>query len=129
VSVTVVNDTSSNGIETTNAAALRKAGYKTVVPAATSEVLAKTTIQYPKGQESAAKALQAQVPGAVMDRSSQVVGVTLLLGNNGVQVKSRMASVPSRSPTANSPTSTSSGGTVASSAPKITTAADTGCID
>lgn len=133
VTVTVLNDTNSNGIETANATALRKLGFKTTVPPATSDVLAKTTIRYPKGQESAAKALQAQVPGAVMVRSSSVTGVTLLLGNNGVQVKSLMPVKPagsaSSSPAAGGSTPASSGSSTSSSAPKVTTAADAGCID
>jgi LCP family protein required for cell wall assembly len=120
VTVAVVNDADANGLEVTNAAALRKAGFKTVVPAATSDVLAKTTIRYAKGMESQAKALQAEVPKAVMIRTSAVSRVTLLLGNNGVQVKSLMkATSPSQSTTATSSSST----------PVVTTAADGGCIN
>ena len=69
---------------------MRKVGFKTVLKAATSDVLDKTTIRYPKGQEAAAKAVQAQVPQAVMEQSAAVTTVTLVLGNNGVQVKSLM---------------------------------------
>jgi LCP family protein required for cell wall assembly len=106
VTVTVVNDTNSNGVEVTNAAALRKVGFKTVLPAATSDVLDKTTIRYPKGQEAAAKAVQAQVPQAVMEQSAAVSTVTLVLGNNGVQVKSLMpATTPTTAPTSAAPTS------------------------
>jgi hypothetical protein len=122
VNVTVVNDTNSSGLETTNAAALRAAGFKTTVPAPTSDVLARTTIRYAKGQESAAKALQAQVPKAVMVRSSTVTGVTLLLGDNGVQVKSLMPTAPKS--TAPQPTTPST-----SSSVPVTTAADAGCIN
>jgi LCP family protein required for cell wall assembly len=120
VTVSVVNDTNSNGLETTNAAALRKAGFKTTIPAPTSAVLDKTTIRYPKGQESAAKALQAQVPGAVMSQTTSVSAVTLVLGNNGVQVKSLMPA----SSTTPAPAPATSG-----SAPVVTTAADGGCIN
>ncbi|MCW2493407.1 MAG: LytR family transcriptional regulator [Frankiales bacterium] len=122
VNVTVVNDTNSSGLENTNAAALRAAGFKTTVPAPTSDVLAKTTIRYAKGQENAAKALQAQVPKAVMVRSSTVTGVTLLLGDNGVQVKSLMPTAPKS--TAPQPTTPST-----SSSVPVTTAADAGCIN
>ncbi len=66
--------------------------------------------------------LQAQVPGAVMVRTSQATAVTLLLGNNGVQVKSLM---PAASASATPPAAMAS----PSSATKITTAADAGCID
>jgi len=123
VTVQVVNDTNSNGLETTNARQLQALGFKTVVPAATSDVLSKTTIRYAPGQESAAKALQAQVPGAVMVASRDVSAVMLVLGNNGVQVKSLMPkTAPPSTPKASStPTS--------SSAPAVTTAADGGCIN
>jgi LCP family protein required for cell wall assembly len=126
VTVTVVNDTNSNGLETTNATALKAAGFKTVVPAATSDVLDKTTIRYAQGQESAAKALQAQVPGAIMQRTAAVTAVTLVLGNNGVQVKSLM-------PVTTKPTTPSSSAAPTSSAgvggTTVTTAADAGCIN
>ncbi len=90
VTVRVINDTNANGLEKTNAEALQAAGFKTEIPPATSDVVAKTEIRYRPGQESAAKALQAQVPGAVMEASSEVDAVTLVLGENKVQVKSLM---------------------------------------
>jgi LCP family protein required for cell wall assembly len=127
VTVNVVNDTNSDGLETTNAAALRAAGFTVSVPAATDAVLAKTTIRYPKGMESQAKAVQAQLPQAVIEPSSAVKVVTVLLGNNGVQVKSLMARVGSPSPgTGSSAANTPAPST---SVPKVTTAADAGCID
>lgn len=130
VTVTVVNDTNSNGAEAANASALRAVGFKTTIPQPTSEVLAKTTIRYPKGQESAAKALEAQVPGAIMVRSTAVTSVTLLLGNNGVQVKSLMP-VKSSAPAATAPTTSASAAPTptSSGATKVTTAADAGCIN
>ena len=125
VTVTVANDANANGLETTNAAALNAAGFKTVVPPATSAVLAKTTIQYPSGMESQAKALQAQVPQAVMLRTPAVTTVTLALGNNGVQVKSLMPVAPPSS----SHAAPSTAAAPTSSGPAVTTAADAGCID
>ncbi len=68
VTVRVINDTNSNGLEKTNAEALQAAGFKTEIPPATSDVVAKTLIRYAPGQEAAAKALQVQVPGAVLER-------------------------------------------------------------
>ncbi|MGX7680070.1 LCP family protein [Jatrophihabitans sp. DSM 45814] len=130
VTVTVVNDANANGLENTNAAALRQAGFKTVIPPASSDVLAKTTIRYATGQEAAAKAVQAQVPGAVLERSADVTGVTLLLGNNGIQVKSLMPATPTTpaapaktTAIAAAPVSTAPGNTT------VTTAADAGCIN
>jgi len=122
VTVQVVNDTNSNGLEKTNAAALQAAGFKTEIPPATSDVVAKTLIRYPAGQESAAKAVQAQVPGAVLEVSSEVTSVTLVLGENKVQVKSLM---PTPAPGSSSATPQPG----QSSSPAVTTAADAGCIN
>ncbi|HEX2902136.1 MAG TPA: LCP family protein [Jatrophihabitans sp.] len=129
VTVTVVNDTSGNGLEQTNAAALQKLGFKTVVPAPTSDVEAKTLIKYPKGDESAAKAVAAAVPGAVLTQASDVQSVTLVLGNNGIQVKSLM---PVQPPAGGSSSAATSSGSPASSSPDGTTtinAAQAGCIN
>lgn len=120
VTVSVVNDTNSNGLEQTNAAALQKLGFHTTIPAATTDVVAKTVIEYPKGDESAAKAVAAAVPGATLTESTKVSSVTLVLGNNGVQVKSLM---PSGSSSSASATPTGSDGTV------TTNAAQAGCIN
>jgi hypothetical protein len=84
--------------------------------------VARTLIRYAPGQESAAKALQAQVPGAVLEATSGVSSVTLVLGENKVQVKSLM---PTPAPGS---ASTSAKPGVASS-PAVTTAADAGCIN
>jgi len=124
VTVQVVNDTNSNGLETANAKALQQAGFKTQIPPGTSDVLDKTTIRYAPGQEGAAKALQAQVPAAVLERTNEVGTVTLVLGNNGVQVKSLTRATPPSQ--AQSSTATPA---PASSTPPITTAADAGCIN
>ena len=121
VTVSVVNDTSSNGLETTNAAALAKLGFKTKVPPANSDVIAKTTIRYPKGAEGAAKAVLAAVPGAQLIQSNDVSTVTLLLGNNGIQVKSLMPAGSSTPASSAASGSTPPAGTV--------NAASAGCID
>jgi LytR cell envelope-related transcriptional attenuator len=119
--VAVVNDTNSNGLEQTNAAALRKLGFKTAIPAATSDVVDKTVIEYPKGAESAARAVAGAVPGAALSESSKVSTVTLVLGNNGVQVKSLMPAGSSSATSSTQPAS--SDGTV------TTNAAQAGCIN
>lgn len=124
VTVTVVNDTNSNGLEQTNAAALQKLGFKTTVPAPTSDVEAKTLIKYPKGDEAAAKAVAAAVPGAVLTQSTDVQSVTLVLGNNGIQVKSLMPAKASGAATGSASAAPSStDGTV------TTNAAQVGCIN
>jgi LCP family protein required for cell wall assembly len=123
VTVNVVNDTNSNGLETTNAAALTKLGFTTKVPPATSDVIDKTTIKYPKGAEGAAKALLAAVPGAQLTQSNDVSTVTLELGNNGIQVKSLM-------PAKSSPAKSSAASRPSSSTPSDTiNAASGGCIN
>jgi len=105
---------------------LQQAGFNTQIPPATTDLMAKTTIRYPAGQESAAKALQAQVPGVVMVRTHDSSGVMLLLGNNGVQVKSLMSA--SHTPTGGQ-TSSSSASSSSSGSASVTTAADAGCIN
>ncbi len=124
VTVAVVNDTNSNGLEKTNAAALTKLGFTTTVPAPTSAVLDKTTIKYPKGAESAVKALQAAVPGAVLSQTNDVSVVTLVLGNNGVQVKSLMPANSGGSSAAQSSSAPTSSANTA-----VTNAATAGCIN
>jgi LCP family protein required for cell wall assembly len=121
VTVRVINDTNTNGLEKTNARALQAAGFKTEIPPASSDVVAKTVIRYAPGQESAAKALQAQVPGAELERTPDVTSVTLVLGENGIQVKSLMPKTPSNTA---KPTPSKS-----APAPGVTTAADAGCIN
>lgn len=123
VTVAVVNDTNSNNLEQTNAAALAKLGFKTTVPAPTSDVVDKTVIEYPQGQEGAAKAVAAAVPGAAVSQSSKVSTVTLVLGNNGVQVKSLMPTGSSSAPSSTNSAPPSSDGTV------TTNAAQAGCIN
>jgi hypothetical protein len=125
VTVQVINDTNSNGLETANAKALQVAGFKTEIPPASSDVVAKTAIRYAPGQEAAAKALQAQVPGAVMQRTTAVTAVSLVLGENGVQVKSLMP----KSSASTGSTSKPGSSVPKSSAPAVTTAADAGCIN
>lgn len=123
VTVTVVNDTDSNGLEQTNAAALQKLGFQTTVPPATSAVEAKTLIKYPKGSEAAAAAVLAAVPGAVLTQASDVSSVTLVLGNNRIEVKSLMPAKPTSPSSSAAPTPAASDGTV------TTNAAQAGCIN
>jgi LCP family protein required for cell wall assembly len=124
VTVRVINDTNTNGLEMANAEALQAAGFKTEIPPASTDVVAKTLIRYAPGQEAAAKALQAQVPGAVLERSPEVSSVTLVLGENKVQVKSLMPPAPK--PSASASGSVKPG---VAATPPVTTAADAGCIN
>lgn len=85
--VDVLNGAGVAGVAGANAQALREAGFavRTVSDAVTT---AATTIRYPDGMQAQAKALAAQVPGAVLSKSSSVAAVTLIIGQNNVQVAS-----------------------------------------
>jgi LCP family protein required for cell wall assembly len=134
VTVAVANDTNSNnGVEKTNATALKSLGFTATIPPATSTILDKTTIEYPPGSESAAKAVENVVPGAVMQSDSSVSGVVLALGNNGVQVKTLTKSSGSSTPSASAASAASaasSAGSGSPTAPTVNTANQaSGCIN
>jgi LCP family protein required for cell wall assembly len=86
VSLDVLNGTSGPGLAGRNGDALRAAGFR-VDTVDSTDPTATTTVEYPDGAQSAAKAVAAQVPGAQLVRASSVRKVTLVLGSNGVQVK------------------------------------------
>jgi hypothetical protein len=121
--VDVWNGSGVNLRATKNAEALRALGFTTNVPQGNPDQLAATTIRYAPGMEGAAKTLAAQIPGAQIVRSRAVQNVTLILGANGVQVKSLMPVASSTPPTSTPPSQGSS------SAPSVTTAAAAGCIN
>jgi LCP family protein required for cell wall assembly len=85
VSVDVLNGTSGSGLAGRNGDALRAAGFH-VDTVDSTDPTAATTVEYPDGAQSAAKAVAAEVPGAQLVRASSVRKVTLVLGSNGVQV-------------------------------------------
>ena len=110
VTVTVLNGSSTNGAAASNTATLAALGFKTGTPGSTSTT-ATTTVEYPPGMESAAKAVAAHVPGAAASSTTSVNGVTLVLGTDGLQVTSTSASSssasgPSPAPTPSGPTKT-----------------------
>ena len=105
--VTVLNASDANGVATQNADQLNAAGFKAVVGTNNSGSIPTTTIEYPSGMANQAKTLSAQIPGATVVQSSQVSGVTLELGTDGLQVKGLSGSTPSAgSSAAATPTST-----------------------
>jgi len=126
VTVTVVNDSDSLGRENANAAALRKLGFKTTVPPATTDVVQKTTIEYPPGADTAARAVAKVVPGAALSQSDGVSAVTLMLGNDGVQVPSAGSSGGS---SGSSSATGQSSAPASASHPVTTNAAQAGCIN
>jgi LCP family protein required for cell wall assembly len=124
--VDVMNGSGVNLRATNNANALKQLGFNTNVPQGEPDALIATTIRYAPGLEGAANTLAAQIPGAKLVRSRQVQNVTLILGSNGLQVKSLMpvASTPTP-PKSTQPQATPS----ASSGAGQTTAATGGCIN
>lgn len=107
VTVTVLNGGTVNGAAAANTQTLDAIGFRTGTPG-DAGTQATTTIEYPPGQESDAKALAAYVPGASVEATSSVHGVTLVLGTDGLGV-SRSSSGAS--------SGTSSGGSGSSATP------------
>lgn len=118
VTVTVLNGSSTNGLAASNTATLAALGFKTGTPGTTATT-STTTVEYPSGMESAAKAVAAHVPGATVSVTASVSGVTLVLGTDGVQASSASASTGSASG------SSGSSGSSSSSAPTPTAPAKT----
>lgn len=100
VVVTVLNGSGTAGAATEATATLASLHFKTLAPG-NAALQSKTTIEYPAGKESAAKALASYVPSAAVISSSTVDGVTLVLGSDHV-----MPAAPTTAPATGSPTST-----------------------
>lgn len=85
VTVTVLNGGAANGAATDGTKIFAGAGFKTSTPGDTTSTTT-TIIEYPTGQESAAKAVAALLPG-VQAVVAPVSGVTVVLGSDGVMPK------------------------------------------
>src|SRR6185437_3456731 len=108
--VTVLNGGSENGAAGTATQAFAAAGFKTGAAGdASSEQT--TTIQYPSGQESQAKAVAALLPGAAVQETSSVKGVTVVLGEHGLMPTAHGAASTGQAPAAPAPAPTHSGAT------------------
>jgi LCP family protein required for cell wall assembly len=83
VTVKVVNGTGTPGLAASTARTLQGLGFHIAGTGNTDGTTRLTTVTYPAGKEAEAKALAAQVPGAVVARSSSVSQVTLTLGTDG----------------------------------------------
>ena len=97
--VTVLNGGSANGAAGEATKTFASAGFKTGTPG-DADSHATTLIQYPSGSEAQAKAVAAYLPGATVQETSSVKGVTVVLGEDG-----KMPAAPA------------SGGSAAGSAP------------
>ena len=85
VTVTVLNGGETDGAAAAATSTLSGLGFGTGT-AGSADTRLTTTIEYPTGMEAQAKALAAYVPGAIVDLSTSVSGVTLILGNDGLTV-------------------------------------------
>jgi LCP family protein required for cell wall assembly len=83
VTVTVLNGSGVGGAAADGTQTLAGFGFLTGSPG-NADLRDTTTIEYPPGQESGAKALAAALPGADVLASASVDGVTLILGANGM---------------------------------------------
>jgi len=81
--VTVLNGGSMNGAAGTATQTFKAAGFKTGT-AGDANSQQTTTIQYPSGQESQAKAVAALLPGAAVQETGSVKNVTVVLGEDGL---------------------------------------------
>ncbi|WP_426625194.1 LCP family protein [Leifsonia sp. McL0607] len=107
--VTVLNGGSQNGAAGTATQTFTAAGFKTGTPG-DADTTATTTIQYPKGQESQAKAVAALLPGAAVQETSSVTGVTVVLGDDGLMPAAPgAADAGSSAPAAPAPSPTPTG--------------------
>jgi LCP family protein required for cell wall assembly len=95
VTVDVLNGTSIVGLATRNGAQLRLLGFKVNTVDSTSAT-SSTTVEYPTGLETQAKAVANAVNGAKTVQTSSVPRVTLVLGNNGIQTNGLAAPTPAR---------------------------------
>ena len=110
VSVVVLNQSYQDLVATKNAGTLGSAGFLATV-GDTDQHTDQTVIDYPNGQQAQAKTLGQYVPGALLQQSSSVSKVTLILGSDGIQAKTtptKAVSKPRTSTTAK-PTATPSG--------------------
>jgi len=85
VTVSVMNARAVAGVAGEATEALAAFGFVTAAPD-TVEVQDTTTIQYPAGQEAAAKAVALYLPSASVLESDSVTGVTVFLGTDGLTV-------------------------------------------
>jgi LCP family protein required for cell wall assembly len=117
VTVDVLNGTGIDGLARANANALSAAGFA-IGSVQDGPVTSSTIIRYPDGKQSQAKALAAEVPGALLSKNNTVGRVTLILGQNEVQVASLTPAAPTDSAPTDSPTANTT-----------RSGADTSCIN
>ena len=94
VKVRVINGSGTPGLAGASTATLSRLGFTVGTPSnGTRQDI--TTITYPAGMESQAKAVAAHVPGAAVSVSSAVTEVVVTLGTDGHRVRSGVAATGS----------------------------------
>ncbi len=126
VSVVVLNQSNQDLVATKNASILGQAGFLATV-GNTDQHTDQTSIEYPDGMQAQAKTLAKYVPKALIEQSSTVSKLTLILGSDGLGAKSAPAAAPKT-------TTTKAGTPKATPSPKpsgVTNAAQNSksCID
>jgi LCP family protein required for cell wall assembly len=129
VTVDVLNGTQVVGLAGRNSAQLKALGFRTNLIASSDNPVNDTTIEYPVGGQSAAKAVAAVLPGARMVQTSSVKRATVLLGADGKQVRglggTNAARASGPSTTASNPSTTAP----ATESPVMKVTGGLGCIN
>lgn len=107
VTVDVLNGAGTSGGSGTALATYKSLGFKTGQPTDAPATQPTTTLYFPAGDESQAKAVLKYLPGATVVQSSQYKNVTVILGTDG--------QMPSASPATSSGSASSSAATAPSS--------------
>jgi LCP family protein required for cell wall assembly len=102
VSVSVLNEANRDHVAADNTNTLSRAGFLATVGPDTDERSNQTVIEYPDGMQAQAKTLASYVPGAVLDLSSSVSRVTLVLGSDGIAARATLPAPQSRPHTSGS---------------------------
>jgi hypothetical protein len=107
VSVVVLNQSNQDLVATKNANILGQAGFLATV-GNTDQHTDQTSIEYPDGMQAQAKTLAKYVPKALIEQSSTVSKLTLILGSDGLGAKSAPAAAPKTTAKAGTPKATPS---------------------
>jgi LCP family protein required for cell wall assembly len=86
VTLDVLNGADVYKLATRNARQLRRLGFHVDVIDSTASTVRTSLVDYPPGQQSAAKAVAAEAPGIKLVETNSVKRVTLVLGTDGRQV-------------------------------------------
>jgi LCP family protein required for cell wall assembly len=116
VTVDVLNGSGTAHGSSTALATFKSLGFQTGQPTDAPSSQQTTTIYFPKGDEGAAKAVSAALPGAAIAQSSEYEHVTVILGTDGLMPKGTDSSGGSSS-ASQAPSSGSGGSSSASSKP------------